>query len=67
MDFKEKARIRLGHWINHSEEHLKEYESFSRELEDAGKHESAGFIGEMAQLTAKSTECLKKALSALDE
>ncbi len=67
MDFQEKARIRLSHWINHSEEHLKEYEAFSMELENAGKNGSAGFIREMAQLTAKSTDCLRKALEALNE
>jgi len=67
MDFNEKAKIRLGHWVNHSEEHQKEYEGFSRELENAGRDVSAGFIREMAKLTEKSTECLKKALRALDE
>lgn len=67
MDFNEKARIRLGHWVNHSEEHQKEYDGFSRELENAGRDESAGFIRELAKLTEKSTEYLKKALAALDK
>ena len=65
MEFEEKARIRLEHWIDHSEHHLEDYEQFADELEKAGKIESARSIREMADLTAKSTACLKKALEAL--
>jgi len=66
MEFKEKARIRLEHWIDHNEHHLEDYEQFASELEDAGKLDSARSIREMMDLTAKSTACLKKALEALD-
>ncbi|RJR26548.1 MAG: hypothetical protein C4582_01660 [Desulfobacteraceae bacterium] len=67
MDFLEKARIRLTHWISHSEQHVKEYEAFSSELEAAGKAEGAGFIKEMAELTRKSTDCLRNALKAIEK
>lgn len=66
MEFNEKARIRLEHWIDHNEHHLEDYEQFADQLEDAGKIESARSIREMMELTTKSTSCLKKALEALD-
>ncbi len=66
MDFVEKSRTRLEHWITHNDHHQEEYEMFAEQLQDAGKKESAENIREMAQLTAKSTDCLRKALKALD-
>jgi len=65
MEFIEKARIRLEHWIHHSEEHYEEYLSFAQELEDAGKIESARHLKEMISLTSRSNDCLKKAMKAL--
>jgi len=65
MEFVEKARIRLEHWIHHSEDHYQEYVSFAKELEDAGKIESARHLKDMIGLTTRSTEVLKKAMKAL--
>ena len=65
MEFQEKAKIRIEHWISHSDQHQEDYEKFADELEQAGKAESAKSIREMAALEAKSTECLRKALAAL--
>ena len=65
MDVMEKAKIRLDHWIHHSDHHNEEYEMFADQLEEAGKSESAQYIREMIDLTSKSVECLKKALKAL--
>jgi hypothetical protein len=65
MDSVDKAKIRLEHWISHNEHHDEDYENFIRELEEAGKKESAGYIREMMELSTRSTECLKKALKAL--
>jgi len=65
MEFVEKARIRLEHWIHHSEDHYEEYASFAKELEEAGKIESARHLREMIGLTSRSTEYLKKAKNAL--
>ena len=67
MEFTEKARIRLEHWIHHNEEHYQEYLSFAKELEEAGKIESARHLKGMISLSTRSTECLKKAMSALVE
>ncbi len=66
MDFDEKARIRIEHWIEHNDHHLEDYEQFANQLEDAGKLESARSIREMADFTQKSTACLRKALEALN-
>lgn len=65
MEFMEKARIRLEHWIEHNEHHQEEYELFCEQLEEAGKVESARAVREMVELTAKSTDMLKKALDNL--
>jgi hypothetical protein len=66
MEFEEKAKIRMEHWLKHTADHLKEYELFADELEDAGNEGSARHIREMAVLTARSTECLDNALLALN-
>ena len=66
MDFSEKARIRLEHWITHSDHHQEEYEMFAEQLEEAGKSESAKYIKEMIELSSRTTDCLRKALKALE-
>ena len=65
MEFTEKAKIRLEHWIDHNEHHQEEYEMFCEQLEEAGKLESARAIREMIELTDRSTAMLKKALENL--
>lgn len=65
MDFVEKAKIRLEHWITHNDHHQEEYEIFAEQLEDANKNESAKHIREMMELNSKSNECLRSALKAL--
>ena len=65
MESIEKAKIRLEHWISHSDHHFEEYETFADQLEEASKTESAKCIREMMALTSKSTECLKEALKLL--
>ena len=65
MEIIEKAKIRLEHWINHSDHHYEEYGIFADQLEEAGKVESAKYIREMMTLTSKSTECLREALKLL--
>ncbi|RJR32397.1 MAG: hypothetical protein C4576_30300 [Desulfobacteraceae bacterium] len=66
MEFGEKARIRLEHWLDHNDHHLEEYRDFADQLENNGKSESAKQIREMAEHALRSTECLKKALKALE-
>ena len=65
MDFQEKAKIRIEHWMSHNDSHVKEYEEFANELEKEGKKACANHIKEMIDLTVKSNEALKKAIGAL--
>ena len=67
MDFLEKAKIRMEHWISHADQHQKEYEIFMRELEEANKRKSAEYIREMIGITAKTTDCLRNAVKALEQ
>jgi rubrerythrin len=65
MDFLEKAKIRLNHWMEHNEEHQKEYQEFANQLEEAGQKGAADSIREMAQLANQSNDCLRKAIEQL--
>lgn len=65
MEFIGKARIRIEHWVSHNEHHHEEYGAFVKQLEEAGKPESAKCIREMMEFTEKGTQCLRKALSSL--
>lgn len=67
MDPIEKAKIRITTWMHHNEHHQEEYELFADQLEKDGLTESARYIREMATLTAKTNECLKKALLELEK
>ena len=66
MEFTEKARIRLEHWITHNDHHVEEYETFAGQLEQEGKTDSARHVREMMGLLTKSTECLRRAVEGLD-
>ena len=66
MDFTEKAKIRIANWMHHNEHHQEEYELFADQLEKEAKSESARHIRDMAALSAKANECLKKALTGLE-
>jgi hypothetical protein len=67
MDFVERARIRLHHWISHNETHQEEYGRLAAELDEAGKRASALQIRETVELSKRSSECLRKALTALEQ
>ena len=65
MEFQEKAKIRMEHWLSHSEHHITEYGHFAEEMENAGLKTSAGHLREMIALMVKGNDCLREALSAL--
>jgi len=67
MDFREKAKIRMEHWVGHDQGHLVEYQEFAHQLDQAGLTESAAAIREMADCLAQGMDCLEKALAALDQ
>ncbi len=66
MEFIEKARIRLNHWISHNDSHQEEYEKFAAELEGAGQAAGALQVREMVKLSKKNGECLRRALQSLE-
>ena len=53
MDFLERARLRLKHWMDHNEKHREEYAAFADQLEQAGEPASAVHVRQMAELAAK--------------
>lgn len=65
MDFIERARLRLKHWMDHNDKHRAEYADFADQLEQAGQPASAAHVRQMAELAAKSNDCLREALKAL--
>jgi len=65
MEFIEKAKVRLEHWVDHNDHHKEEYEMFADQLEEAGREESARCVREMIEMASKSTECMRKAIEAL--
>jgi hypothetical protein len=65
MDFEEKAKIRLEHWLRHGQSHLEEYRSFAQALEAAGQTASAASVREMADLSEQSLAYLEEALRFL--
>jgi hypothetical protein len=66
MDFVERARLKLEHWMDHNEKHREQYAGFAAQLEQAGKPASAVHVREMAELARKSQDCLHRALKALE-
>ena len=66
MEFREKAAIRIEHWIEHNAAHLRDYEEFAARLEEVRASRSAGHIREMAELTRRIGVCLQQALAALE-
>jgi len=67
MDFVQKAKIRLEHWLEHNLHHIDEYQEFIKALKEAGKEKSARYVEEMVDYLIKSNESIKSALKALEE
>jgi hypothetical protein len=65
MEFKEKAQIRLQHWLSHNEDHVREYRRFADELEAAGLAASGKAVREMTDCVEKGNACLREALHVL--
>jgi hypothetical protein len=65
MNFDEKARVRIEHWIHHNLDHLADYQAFASELEAAGKAECAWHVRAMGSLLSQSNDHLKEALRYL--
>jgi len=67
MDYLEKAKIRMEHWMEHNDQHKNEYQDFANQLEEAGHKDSAEHIRKLADLTVQSNDSIKKAIEALNK
>ncbi len=60
MEFKEKAKIRVEHWLEHNEKHYDEYINFAKELEKNGMIEEKKIMEKVAELTKEISSLFKK-------
>jgi hypothetical protein len=65
MDFPERAKIRIEHWIKDNESHIAQYGQLVEQLEAAGMQAGGGHIREMIACTAKGSASLREALKAI--
>ena len=65
MDFSEKAKIRIEHWLKDNESHITQYGQFVEQFEAEGMQAVAGHIREMIAWTAKGNACLREALKVI--
>ena len=59
----EKSRIRLKHWVDHNEDHLKGYEDVAALLEQEGLPEAAARVRQGIEMTSKANDEFRSALS----
>ena len=65
MDFPEKAKIRVEHWLKDNESHIAQYNQFVEQFEAAGMQAVAVHIREMIAWTTKGNACLREALKVI--
>jgi hypothetical protein len=65
MDDTQKSRIRLSHWIEHNNEHLKGYDEVASTLERQGLHEAADRIRKGMALVVSANREFEHALGHL--
>ena len=58
----EKSRIRLKHWLDHNEDHLKGYEDVAALLEKEGLAEAAAKVRQGIEMTSKANDEFRAAL-----
>ncbi len=66
MDYMEKLKKRLNHWMEHNNKHMEEYEKLAEELKSKGLDDVANYILNLIKHTEKMNEDLKKALEELN-
>ena len=67
MEFREKAKLRIAHWMKHTDDHVKEYARFAEELEQSGYSHAARNIREIASITTQCSQFLKNALLSVNK
>jgi len=67
MEFSEKARIRLEHWLKHNKEHEKEYRRFRDELLSKGKTKSAKLMESIIEHVSQCSKLFEEAIDGLNK
>lgn len=67
MDELEKSKIRLKHWIDHNEDHIKGYREVAESLSKAGFAEQAEKISKGITLIQEANDQFKHALGGFDQ
>ncbi len=67
MEFNEKARIRLEHWLKHNKEHEEEYKKFRDELLSAGKTKSAKLMDSIIEYVFRCSKLFEEAIDGLNK
>ncbi len=67
MEFEEKAKMRIEHWMKHNSDHIKQYTQFADVLEKSDHNDAARHIREMAEKMEQCTKCLEFSLLSLDK
>jgi len=61
----EKLQMLLSHWLQHNQDHGREYEKWAGFAGDAGYPDAAAYIKQAVELLAKADEAFEKALEAV--
>jgi len=64
---RERAKIRLEHWLRHAEDHALEYQEFSQTLMGMGFKKAGDAIMRLSEITRESCKIIQEALEALKE
>jgi len=67
VEFKETAKLRIEHWMKHTDDHVKEYSTLADELENSGYSDGARNIRKMATISVECSHYLKNALLSVNE
>jgi len=65
MEYTEKLKRRLEHWMEHNDKHVEEYKKVAEELKNAGYYKAGEYVLKLAEYTDKMNEEIKKALASL--
>ncbi len=65
MEYTEKVRKRLEHWLEHNEKHIEEYKKLAAELKTKGYDSAANYILKLVEHTNRMNEEIKNALDKI--
>ncbi|GAB6888549.1 hypothetical protein JCM13304A_20480 [Desulfothermus okinawensis JCM 13304] len=65
MEYIEKVRKRLEHWMEHNEKHMEEYKKLAEELKSNGLDSAAHYIMNLVKHTENMNREIEEALKNL--